>query len=216
MFKTREYAMRAFLIFLLITFSSASYADELSVSDIDEEIAFKYTQELCSVMLRSEINNKINVPARFEEITMSYSETSPVGPKKLEKMANYVNKHMHLIVCRAVDGAYGSPEHIFIRTLKQNLHKPVLFDFFLQDSENFPVDFNITQIDCAGKRTTLLGYINEILADPERIKFYNRGQILRLRATVKRRMSTIGEPQGEQSPQRTDKMRFADLCQDKF
>jgi len=130
-------------------------------------------------------------------------------------MARYLNNNMHLLICEHVDGAYAT-DHIFIRSLIMKLQKPVLFDFFLKDSENFPVDFNITQIDCAGKRTTLLGYINEILADPERIKFYNRGQILRLRATVKRRMSTIGEPQGEQSPQRTDKMRFADLCQDKF
>lgn len=70
------------------------------------------------------------------------------------------------------------------RVVSLGMYETILYDFFLYDEEEYPINVNTVEILPNGEKETLLDYINKILADPEVDKKYDVKEIKQLKRVI--------------------------------
>jgi len=106
-------------------------------------------------------------------------------PNYKQLVAAVYNKYAACLICRDKPNfRTRNPEQFLKRVVSLGMYESILYDFFLYDEDEYPIDVNTIEILPNGEKETLLDYINKILADPEVDKKYDVKEILDLRTWI--------------------------------
>lgn len=148
---------------------------ELSVDNV-RSLAF----ELCALLTSVRMVEGFDVRKEYEKRLQSYSGVDTEQPDYQLKLAEFWSLHSEMMICRAASGAYPK-QHFFKRVIEMNLQRAVLDEYFLYDEIEFPIDVNAIEIEADGSQTTVLDYVDKVLATPSLRARIHVGQVTEIR-----------------------------------
>lgn len=169
---------------------------------LDVNETARMTGKLCAILHKAEISENISITELFDEVLFKHSGIDPDSQNARLRLANFWNENSARIICPTSAGLYQT-QHIFKRAIQLNLHKDALFDYFLSNPVEFPIDANVVEIYPNGKSSTLLDFIDAVLSSPNVVEKYNVGQIKRLKRIIEVRFD--GKRSNELSAHESEK-----------
>ena len=176
--------MKNYVLAILLCFCIQIQAQETKEYTCEELEDF--TQMICNEATSLSRGDSISKAGEIIEkrfLKMFGIDKNDPNYKKL--VAAVYNKYAACFICRdKPTSKTRNPEQFLKRVVSLGMYETILYDFFLYDEEEYPINVNTIEILPNGEKETLLDYINKILADPEVDKKYDVKEILDLKGLI--------------------------------
>ncbi|MWV29200.1 hypothetical protein [Aurantiacibacter rhizosphaerae] len=152
------------------------------LSQIDVRVM---SAELCLILTKESSLDKYSAAENLEETLLRFSSISRISPNYKLQLANFWNKHSESIICEANSGLFPR-QHLFKRAIQMNVQDKVLVDYFLSDENKFPINMNVIEVLNDGEKSTILDYIDKVIAEPDANQIYNIGQVIGIKNIIEK------------------------------
>ena len=148
-----------------------------SLSLHNEEAVERLRADLCSLVSIGAGRDQ-TIGSKLENTLAEFGNLKKESPDFELRMAEIWNKNSHKMICNTSNSGVYPKQHLFQRSVIKQLHIPVLEDFFFRDENTFPIDPNTVSINQNGVEETIIDYIENIIAEPDVFKEYNKACLL--------------------------------------
>lgn len=145
--------------------------------DLTENTVQTLANELCSVIQNARVISNYSVADNVEARLVRYGNIDKNSKDYKLQIAEFWNKYSDRMICSADNGRYPR-QHVFKRAIEMNIQQEFFMDYFLTDEVKFPINVNAVEIYDNGTRSTVLDYIDAVLAREDARERYNVGQIV--------------------------------------
>ncbi|GHB05093.1 hypothetical protein GCM10009069_29510 [Algimonas arctica] len=161
-------------------FSESSEHDFKSLSEQERD---NMRNRICLALNVARTDEQMSLSDTIDTLISEHGEFDETAQNHDLKKANFWNAYSPSMSCPPTAGLYPQ-QHVFKRAILMAVYSEALNQYFLADSKKFPIDMNVIEVEADGTPTTVLDFIDYILAREEAREAFNVGQIIRLRRTI--------------------------------
>lgn len=158
------------------------------IKALTQQQADNVKNRACTALHQGRTMENYSLPKTIEKIIFVHWGIIGITPEDKKRLAQTWNFYAPMFVCPPSSGIYPT-QHLYKRAIELNVHQGFLHGWLLANPEELPIDINVVEIALDGTGSTLLDYIDMLLALPDVKKKYNVGQLIRLRRIVESRFN---------------------------
>lgn len=178
--KNKFRPLTIFIVFALLSLPTQSFAESVELKKIEID---QLRVQLCNSLMQGLNDSEYSIPENFESRLLSYGRISKNERFYKLKVAEFWNSHNDEMICPPRSGLYPD-QHLYKRAFEPGVEKELFLNYLLVNRSEFPIDVNAVEILPNGKRSTVLDYIEAVLARPDQDEYFNIGQVRGIRSIL--------------------------------
>ncbi len=182
---------------IMVLLLSVSYMQDPLKADFNDQSILTQSElellaaRLCLILHNGRNNDTYSISNNLRSTLIKTANIQGSTKADMQKLAVWINKYSSGFICKSSSGLYAR-QHLFRRAVELSVHKETFQGFFAKDFDNFPIDFNVLEINGEGEFSNIIDYLNEIMAREDYRDKYNFGEIDRMYRILKVRFNTKG------------------------